>query len=99
MMDVDSNHDKRSRPTVLRKTREPPQIGARILNLRKRRHLTLEQVAEKSGISRSMLSQIERGAANPMRTWTFPANAISTAATAGCCSLGSVGTTTISAKP
>ena len=47
------------------KSREPPQIGIRILQLRKSKHLTLEQLAEKSGISRSMLSQIERGAANP----------------------------------
>ena len=50
---------------MARKTPEPPQIGLRILNVRKRKYLTLEQLAEKSGISRSMLSQIERGAANP----------------------------------
>jgi transcriptional regulator with XRE-family HTH domain len=55
----------RSRRIVPRKALEPPQIGIRILHLRKRKHLTLEQLAKKSGISRSMLSQIERGAANP----------------------------------
>jgi transcriptional regulator with XRE-family HTH domain len=50
---------------VPKKPIEPPQIGVRILHLRKRMNLTLENLAERSGISRSMLSQIERGAANP----------------------------------
>jgi transcriptional regulator with XRE-family HTH domain len=43
----------------------PPQIGKRLLELRKQRNLTLEQVERLSGISKSMLSQIERGKANP----------------------------------
>jgi transcriptional regulator with XRE-family HTH domain len=43
----------------------PPKIGARFHELRKARCLTLEQVQTMSGISKSMLSQIERGRANP----------------------------------
>jgi len=42
-----------------------PQIGPVIQRERKGRHLTLEQLAAISGVSRSMLSQIERGQANP----------------------------------
>src|SRR5262245_35426425 len=37
----------------------------RVRSLRKSKSLTLEQLASLSGVSRSMLSQIERGAANP----------------------------------
>src|SRR6185436_8365014 len=37
----------------------------RVRALRKSKGLTLEQLASLSGVSRSMLSQIERGAANP----------------------------------
>ena len=43
----------------------PPQIGPVIQNARKARHLTLEQLARLSGVSRSMLSQIERSETNP----------------------------------
>lgn len=43
----------------------PPQIGPVIQNARKARHLTLEQLARLSGVSRSMLSQIERCETNP----------------------------------
>lgn len=42
-----------------------PRIGPAIQKERKRRKLTLEQLATQSGVSRSMLSQIERGEANP----------------------------------
>jgi len=42
-----------------------PQIGPVIQRHRKERGLTLEQLAEVSGISKSMLSQIERGQTNP----------------------------------
>ena len=38
---------------------------ADLTELRKKRNLTLEQLAAASGVSRSMLSQIERGRANP----------------------------------
>ncbi|SDG39291.1 helix-turn-helix domain-containing protein [Pelagibacterium luteolum] len=43
----------------------PPQIGPVIQKARKARHLTLEQLAKLSGVSRSMLSQIERSETNP----------------------------------
>ncbi|KRB80671.1 hypothetical protein ASE00_16675 [Sphingomonas sp. Root710] len=42
-----------------------PQIGPQIQALRKGRSLTLDDLAKASGVSRSMLSQIERGQANP----------------------------------
>lgn len=37
----------------------------RVRELRKKNHKTLEQLSADSGVSRSMLSQIERGEANP----------------------------------
>ena len=43
----------------------PPQIGPVIQKARKARHLTLEQLSRLSGVSRSMLSQIERSETNP----------------------------------
>ncbi len=42
-----------------------PQIGPVIQKQRKSLGLTLEQLSSLSGVSRSMLSQIERGQANP----------------------------------
>lgn len=42
-----------------------PAIGPRLQQLRKDRRLTLDELAAASGVSRSMLSQIERGQANP----------------------------------
>lgn len=42
-----------------------PQIGPFIKAFRTRQSLTLDKLAEISGVSRSMLSQIERGQANP----------------------------------
>ena len=44
---------------------EAPDIGPIIQRERKARHLTLERLAALSGVSRSMLSQIERGESNP----------------------------------
>lgn len=41
------------------------QVCIRVKNLRKTKGWTLEQLSSLSGVSRSMLSQIERGAANP----------------------------------
>ncbi len=43
----------------------------RVTELRQRNHFTLEQLAAASGVSRSMLSQIERGQANPTLAVTF----------------------------
>lgn len=42
-----------------------PRIGPIIQKERKARRLTLEQLATLSGVSKSMLSQVERGEANP----------------------------------
>ncbi len=42
-----------------------PPIGPLIQRVRKERRLTLEQLASMSGVSKSMLSQVERGQANP----------------------------------
>lgn len=44
---------------------KPPALGPRLHAIRKARGLTLDELSERSGISKSMLSQIERGQANP----------------------------------
>ena len=46
-------------------TPDVPRIGPIIQKERKARKLTLEQLATLSGVSKSMLSQVERGEANP----------------------------------
>lgn len=51
----------RSRPG----TPPPPPIGGKLRQLRKRKGLTLGDVEKVSGISKSMLSQIERARVNP----------------------------------
>lgn len=43
----------------------PPDIGLRIKCLRGDKGLTLQELASESGVSKSMLSQIERGMTNP----------------------------------
>ncbi len=43
----------------------------RVTELRKKNGMTLDQLAAASGVSRSMLSQIERGQANPTLAVTF----------------------------
>ena len=43
----------------------PPDIGKHVRLARKSLGLTLERLAERTGVSRSMLSAIERGTANP----------------------------------
>lgn len=43
----------------------PPELGRAIRQTRKELGLTLDQVSARSGISKSMLSQIERGLVNP----------------------------------
>src|SRR5690554_3462009 len=42
-----------------------PSIGSALRALRSKRNMTLAGLAEDSGVSRSMLSQIERGQSNP----------------------------------
>ncbi|MBA3424023.1 MAG: helix-turn-helix transcriptional regulator [Rubrobacter sp.] len=41
------------------------RLGSRVKDLRKRRGITLEALAERSGVSRAMLSKVERGEKNP----------------------------------
>ena len=43
----------------------PPKVGQEIQRLRLQHNLTLEQLASKSGVSKSILSQIERDRSNP----------------------------------
>lgn len=46
-------------------TAAPPQVGATLQRLRQERGLTLEDLSRTAGVSKSMLSQIERETANP----------------------------------
>src|ERR1700745_1378851 len=41
------------------------QLGRRVRELRPRSGLTLEALAQRTGVSRAMLSKLERGAASP----------------------------------
>ncbi len=41
------------------------KLGARVRKLRRERALTLEALAERSGVSRAMISKLERGEKNP----------------------------------
>lgn len=41
------------------------RLGERVRELRRRRGLTLEELAERSGVSRAMISKLERGEKNP----------------------------------
>jgi transcriptional regulator with XRE-family HTH domain len=51
---------------MAKKKRTPaPEIGPRIQASRKKNGLSLEELAARSGVSKSLLSQIERGEANP----------------------------------
>ena len=43
----------------------PPDIGKHVKTARKHLGLTLERLAERTGVSKSMLSAIERGTTNP----------------------------------
>jgi len=47
------------------KDENPPQIGKNIQRIRKKQQLTLEVLAERSGVSKAMLSQIESQKVNP----------------------------------
>jgi XRE family transcriptional regulator, regulator of sulfur utilization len=44
---------------------EPPRVGDRLAALRQAGSLSLDELSRKAGVSKSMLSQIERGQANP----------------------------------
>ena len=47
------------------------RLGQRVVELRQNNGQTLDQLASASGVSRSMLSQIERGQANPTLAVTY----------------------------
>jgi transcriptional regulator with XRE-family HTH domain len=61
-------------------TNAPPEVGATLQRLRLARGLTLEDLSRIAGVSKSMLSQIERAKANPTIaiTWRL-ANALGVA--------------------
>jgi transcriptional regulator with XRE-family HTH domain len=44
---------------------EPPRVGATLAALRQAQSLSLDELSRKAGVSKSMLSQIERNQANP----------------------------------
>ena len=44
---------------------EPPRVGDTLAALRQAQSLSLDQLSRKAGVSKSMLSQIERAQANP----------------------------------
>jgi len=44
---------------------EPPSVGAALASLRQRHGLSLDELSRQSGVSKSMLSQIERNQTNP----------------------------------
>jgi transcriptional regulator with XRE-family HTH domain len=44
---------------------QPPQVGRNILRERKKKNMSLDELAKKSGVSKSMLSQIEQEKTNP----------------------------------
>jgi transcriptional regulator with XRE-family HTH domain len=44
---------------------EPPRVGAALQALRGSRGLSLDDLSKRAGVSKSMLSQIERNQANP----------------------------------
>jgi len=46
-------------------TLEPPKVGATLQSLRQAQGLSLDELSRRAGVSKSMLSQIERNQANP----------------------------------
>lgn len=44
---------------------EPPRVGQTLQSLRQAQNLSLDELSRKSGVSKSMLSQVERNLANP----------------------------------
>jgi transcriptional regulator with XRE-family HTH domain len=57
-------------PSVSRASRsappaEPPRVGETLAALRQERGLSLDELSRQAGVSKSMLSQIERNQANP----------------------------------
>lgn len=54
-----------NRPVTHRASAVPPPVGATLQRLRLARKMTLEQLSRAAGVSKSMLSEIERDRANP----------------------------------
>jgi transcriptional regulator with XRE-family HTH domain len=55
-----------STPSAVRPTpAEPPRVGTALATLRERQGLSLDELSRRAGVSKSMLSQIERAQANP----------------------------------
>jgi transcriptional regulator with XRE-family HTH domain len=44
---------------------QPPKVGKNIMNQRRSRGMSLDELAKRSGVSKSMLSQIEQEKTNP----------------------------------
>jgi XRE family transcriptional regulator, regulator of sulfur utilization len=53
-----------SRKSPVRQT-EPPRVGDTLAALRQSQNLSLDELSRRAGVSKSMLSQIERAQANP----------------------------------
>ena len=51
--------------SALRPAPEPPRVGQTLASLRQDRALSLDELSRQAGVSKSMLSQIERNQANP----------------------------------
>ena len=70
MIHHDSEEPVEPKPATTRHE-PPPPIGPRLKQYRLRENLTLADLQKLTGISKSMLSQIERGAVNPTfaRVW------------------------------
>ena len=62
---------EQNRESVENKDPATQALCKRMRDLRKKSHRTLEQLSVDSGVSRSMLSQIERGEANPTLAVAF----------------------------
>lgn len=54
-----------SKPTPRPSPIEPPRVGDALAALREQQGLSLDELSRRAGVSKSMLSQIERAQANP----------------------------------
>jgi transcriptional regulator with XRE-family HTH domain len=52
-------------PSAAAHPAEPPRVGETLATLRQARALSLDELSRQAGVSKSMLSQIERNQANP----------------------------------
>ena len=52
-------------PAPAQPVSQPPRVGERIQALRQAERLSLDELSRRAGVSKSMLSQIERNQANP----------------------------------